>query len=96
MATATKKIATDETLNLLAKDATLQSANAALGLLGKDASLLLIKGAIEALPNATQTAADNANAAATAANNAVARLNSMISITQIGTSDNYKMTVNEV
>ena len=39
MATASKKLATDETLALLAKDATLQSTNTALGLLGKDATL---------------------------------------------------------
>ena len=71
MATASKKIATDETL-------------------------LLVKGAIDALPNATQAAADNANAAATAANNAVARLNNMITVSQIGSTDDYKMVVNVV
>ena len=64
MATASKKIATDETL-------------------------LLIKAAIEALPNATQAAADNANAAATAANNAVATLGALVADTY-STSATYK------
>lgn len=65
----------------LATDQSLQATNTALGLLGKDSSLLLIKAAIDALPNATQAAADNANAAATAANNAVANLGALIAIT---------------
>ena len=39
MATASKKLATDETLALLAKDATLSSTNTALGNLAKDATL---------------------------------------------------------
>ena len=70
MATASKKIATDETLNLL----------------GKDTSLLLIKEAIQALPNATQAAADNANAAATAATNAIASLGALVASTYDATS----------
>lgn len=62
MAIAANKIASDQTLDTLGKDTTLQA----------------IKNAILALPNATQTAADNANAAATAANTAVSRLESLV------------------
>ena len=74
MATASHALATDATLETLAKDTTLGSTNTALG---------VIASAIAALPNATQTAADNANAAAAAANNAVAKLDGRID----GTND---------
>ena len=73
--------ATNTALGLLGKDATLQATNTALGLLGKDASLLLIKAAIEALPNATQAAADNANAAAANCIAAIASLGALVAST---------------
>ncbi len=49
--------------------------------LATDETLLAVKTAIEGLPSSTQQAADNANAAATAANNAVANLGGLVADT---------------
>ena len=55
-----------------------------------DATLMAVKEAIEALPNATQTAADNANAAATAATNAIAQLGGLVAGTY-STNSTYEV-----
>ena len=92
MAAADKRLATDTTLQAtnttlqatntalggVAQDTTLEATNTAIAGLGGDATLEDIKDAIEALPNATQEAADNANAAATAANTAVENMGGML------------------
>jgi len=55
----------------LGTDATLSAMKTVMQSLATEAGLTAIKNAIAALPNATQAAADNANAAAQAANDAV-------------------------
>lgn len=84
---------TNTALGNVAKDATLQATNTALGNLGKDTSLQQIKQAILDLPNATQQAADNANAAAAAALAAVANMTGLV-CSFIGLSDGETIVYN--